>query len=119
MNAEVQSFKDVAANVVALRTSHATLTAGVLVLATMGCAATPPSPPSEPTRIIWSHRRDPQLVRFHETSMSCHAEAATKLPDPQPSAPPVTARRIDSQRQQYWLTCMRAAGYEPREVSDR
>ena len=51
-------------------------------------------PLSEPTRIVWSHARS----------------AASRGP---------ASRRADAQRQADWLNCMKAKGYDPREVSAR
>jgi ABC-type molybdate transport system substrate-binding protein len=66
---------------------------------------------SEPTRIVWSNARDPQLARFQETSAACHAEVDASLPG--------GSRRADPQRQQAWFNCMKTKGYDPREVSGR
>ena len=70
---------------------------------------------SEPTRIVWNNPRDPQLARFQETSASCYAEADAAYPPSGASG----SRRPGSQRQQYWFSCMKTKGYEPREVSGR
>jgi molybdate transport system substrate-binding protein len=67
---------------------------------------------SEPTRIVWNSPRDPQLARFQETSTSCYAEVDAQYP---PSG--TKGARPDSRRQQYWFSCMKTKGYEPREVS--
>ena len=70
---------------------------------------------SEPTRIVWSNARDPQLARFQETSTACYAEidAAAAV------SPARATRGADTRRQQAWLNCMKTKGYDPREVSGR
>ena len=70
---------------------------------------------SEPTRIVWSSARDPQLARFQETSASCYAEIDARLRASGTGA----SRRADARRQQDWLNCMKTKGYDPREVSGR
>ena len=90
------------------------LLAGFLAWTAAESAPAQPAPPTEPTRIIWSNASDPELARFQDTAATCRSESVARWPLPEPSA---RASRVDAQRQQQWLDCMKARGYEPREVS--
>src|SRR5712692_4431789 len=72
---------------------------------------------TEPTRVVWTNPRDPLLARFQDTSTACRDEAEATYRDLESSSPAARSRRLDSQRQQHWLGCMRTKGYQPREIS--
>ena len=69
-------------------------------------------------RIEWNSRSDPGLARWDSASMSCQAEAAHTLPYPEYGAPPWVYQDVRVQRERYWHSCMRAAGYFAREVPE-